>query len=254
MNTIDAQPYIKYNEHNTRRITQLPNSYFFIMQHKQAPWEFIEQYYIDDLNERNTIESNWSTEWLTHIRGKNILSIGCGPNFYDDVQFFSNVPQKFVGIDINQNNFEFLKNSTHPELLKWKKYLEEYNVAIEFLLDDIRNERKEFYNSFDTIYGTGVFGMFSQEDISKIFQLIYKYLKVGGLFIDIDWTEPRLSGNKIIERAQYQWFKPQDISMNEIIKLLKQNQFVILKKDVLNVSDPNQYMWGKIYGVIAQKK
>ena len=79
------------------------------MTHAQAPWKFVEEYYIDDLAERDTIETKFYLSWLKYIKGKNVLCLGCGPNLYDDIQFFSNFPSKIVGVDINKNNKKIVK-------------------------------------------------------------------------------------------------------------------------------------------------
>lgn len=224
------------------------------MSHIEAPLEFVEQYYIDDLAERNTPESIWALAWLKEIRGKHVLSIGCGPNFYDDVQFFSEIPDEFVGTDLNENNITFLKNSTHPEVLKWKHFLSDHKVHVELHASDVKEEQKEFINRFDTIYAIGVLGMFNKEDTVRIFKLLNIYLKHGGILVDIDWTEPYLSEEKLKERESYEWYSTQGPSVKEIGTILKDSGFEITKHDIYSVPDPKSYSWGKIYGYVAQKK
>ena len=223
------------------------------MTHTQAPLNFIEKYYTDDLSERDTKEAIWSLRWLKNVSGDNVLSVGCGPNFYDDVQFFANIPKHFVGIDINQNNIEFLKTSKHPELLKWKRFLNEQNVDIGLIINDIKEERGGFVRRFDAIYAIGVLGMFSEEDTSKIFNLLNSYLKKDGKLIDIDWTEPYLPKEKLEERKNYEWYSKQGPSIQRIGNIMKEAGFEILKHEVYNVPDPKSYSWEKIYAYVAKK-
>lgn len=220
---------------------------------KQAPLDFVEQYYVDDLAERNTLESSWSLAWLKEIQGENILSLGCGPNFYDDAQFFANIPDKFVGVDLNENNITFLKQSTHPEIIRNRKILENNHTKVSLLTADIRKEQKEFINYFDAVYAIGVLGMFQEEDITKLFKLIYSYLKPGGKLIDIDWTDERLSKEKLKERESYGWYSTQGPDIARVGELMKIVRFKIKKHSVYTVADPVAYSWGKIYGYVAEK-
>ena len=220
---------------------------------KQASWQFVEKYYTDDLTERESVESRWWLEWLKEVRGENVLSLGCGPNFYDDAQFFSEVPKDFVGVDLNENNIAFLKLSVHPEINKCKNFLRDRRTKIELFVDNIKEEKKEFIDRFDTIYAIGVLGMFNEEDTIRVFKNIQNYLKPGGRILDIDWTDSRLPKDKLRERESFEWYSKHGPSISRLGELFEQAGFKILRHEVYDVPDPETYNWGKIYGYLGER-
>ncbi len=223
------------------------------MNRKEAPWGFVEKYYTDDLNERDSPETKFYLSFLRYVKGRDILCLGCGPNLYDDVKFFSNFPNKIVGIDINKNNIEFLKTSQHPELLKIKKLLYKNKVKAELIIGDILKPRKDFVSNFDVVYAIGVVGMFKEEELKKLLKMIYSYLKPRGLFLDVDWTDCQLSEKKYQEREGYQWYSNQGPSIERLGEVIEQANFKIIKKEIYDVSNKKKYLWGKIYGYLARK-
>ncbi len=220
---------------------------------KQAPLDFVEKYYTDDLAERNTPESLWALKWLEEVKGESVLSLGCGPNFYDDAQFFTNLPKEFVGIDLNENNIAFLKQSTHPEIIRSKEVLDKNHTNISLIVANIKEKQDTFINHFDTIYANGVLGMFQEDNFVNLLKLIHLYLKPGGVLIDVDWTDVRLTREKLQERESYEWYSTQGPSIQRINELLQKTGFTILKHEVYTVPDPISYNWGKIYGYVAKK-
>lgn len=220
---------------------------------QQASWQFVEKYYIDDLTERESAESQWYLAWLKEVRGENVLCLGCGPNFYDDAQFFSKIPKNFIGIDLNENSIAFLKLSIHPEIEKFKKLLQNHHTNVELFVDNIKEVKKEFLNRFDTIYAIGVLGMFTEENTIKIFQNIWSYLKPGGKILDVDWTDCRLPEDKLRERENLEWYSKQGPNIGRLGELLEQNSFKIIRHEVYNVPRPETYGWGKIYGYLGEK-
>lgn len=219
----------------------------------QAPWEFVEKYYTDDLEERESPESKRFLQWLKYVQWGNILNIGCGPNFYDDVQFFKNIPKELIGIDINENNIEFLKQSKHPELSKRRDFLKSHGVKVDDFVWDIKDKRTEFINQFDTIYDMGVLGMFGKDELVNIFQLLSQYLKAGGRIVHIDWIDSRLTKDKLQERESFNRVKkgPTIEVFGEIMEVCG---FKILRHEVYTLTDPENYGRGKIYAYIAEKK
>lgn len=221
--------------------------------YSEAPLEFIEKYYQDDLAERNISESKWALDWLGYVIGDSILCLGCGPNFYDDVQFFQNTPKEFVGIDINKNNITFLKDSQHPEVLRWKRFLKSNNVRVELVVGNILDEQKNFIDRFDCIYAIGVLGMFEIEKTHRLFGLLNKYLKKKGIIVDIDWTEPYLTIEQLKEREYYRWFSVRGPKMEKIGSIMESEGFKIQKFASYKVINPQEYSWGRIYSYVVSK-
>ncbi|MHB8579154.1 MAG: methyltransferase domain-containing protein [Ignavibacteriaceae bacterium] len=203
--------------------------------------------------ERNTPESRWSFAWLRYVQGEKVLSVGCGPNFYDDVQFFGNTPKEFVGIDINKNNISFLKRSTHPEILKWKKFLNDNHVRFELYNENVLHDQKNFKYRFDIIYLIGVLGMFDTKMSRQLFKNLNSYLKPVGVLIDIDWTDTRLSDEKLQERKSYTWYSTEGPGIKMMGTIIKNSGFNITHNEIHYVANPKDYGWGKIYVFIANK-
>ncbi len=164
------------------------------------------------------------------------------------------MPKELVGVDINENNIEFLKRSDNPELLKCKKKLEDEKVNIELFVDDIRLERKEWKGRFDAVYAMGVAGMFQKEDLQDLLSNIHSYLKPGGIFLDIDWTDCRLPQEKYEERKSLNWYDKNNLSIPAIGALITATGFEIKKHEVHSVPNPEEYGWGKIYAYFAIKR
>ncbi len=219
----------------------------------QAPWEFVEKYYKDDLAERHSVESKWAFRWFREVRGPNVLSWGCGPNFYDDALLFPNLPKEFVGVDLNKENIAFLKESTHSEVLRCKRVLEEHKTKISLSIGDIRERQEKFLNRFNTVYAIGVLGMFKEDKLNKLLKLAYSYLKTGGRLIDVDWTDCRLPKEKYEERENYEWYSKQGPGIQRIGELMRNNGFKTVKQGIYIVRDPMEYGWGKIYAFVAEK-
>ncbi len=220
---------------------------------RQAPLSFVEKYYLDDLSERNTKETKWYLSFLKNIKGKRVLSLGCGPNLYDDVLFFSEIPEEIVGIDINKNNIEFLKKSKNSELLRCKNFLLNKKVSTKLIVGDILKTREEFVNYFDSIYAMGTIGMLKEKQLKDLLKDIHKYLKPKGIFLDIDWTENQLPKEKYKERKSYNWYDIKGPGISKIGKLMKNTGFKILKHEVYDIENKKEYMWGKMYVYLVQK-
>ncbi len=223
------------------------------MTHKEAPWEFVEKYYTDDLGEIDSPESKFYLSWLKLVKGNSVLSLGCGPNLYNDVLVFGKTPKEIVGIDINKNNIDFLKKSKHTELLKCKQLLLDKGVKKQLIVDDILKYRRVFSGYFDCVYAVGVVGMFKDEQLKKLLENIYSYLKPNGTFIDVDWTDHQLPKEKYEERFSFDWYSKDGPSIEDIGKYIKQSGFSIKQHKVYDVPNKKEYLWGKIYGYFAQK-
>lgn len=221
------------------------------MSHIQAPKNFVEDYYSADLLERGSKESKWFLSRLNAVSGENVLSFGCGPNLLDDAQFFANLPKRLTGIDINENNIEFLKGSTYPELTKCKERLQKNETTIELRVGSITDQVPEWEGGFDSVYAMGVLGMLTKDDFTKTIGLIYRYLKPGGTFLDIDWTDCRLSKEKYAERESYNWYSRQGPSVEDMVTIIADAGLSIKTNETYDVDDPDEYGWGKIYSISA---
>jgi SAM-dependent methyltransferase len=222
------------------------------MAHVEAPLDYIERYYESDLAERDAPESRFYISWLKYVKGRSVLSIGCGPNLYDDCRFFGDIPKELVGVDINKSTIEFLKSSRNANLEKARRFIRENGVRAEALVSDISKPDKSYINRFDAIYGLGTFCTFRRGKLGEVFALLRSYLKPGGLLVDVDWTECMLSDQEKARKKEYLFYNG-DQAIPEMGKLMEAAGFSILRHQVYDVPDKEAYGWGKIYGYLAEK-
>lgn len=220
---------------------------------REASFKFVEDYYTADLSERNSAESRWFLSWLENIKGDEVLSLGCGPNLLDDALFFHEAPKTLVGIDINQSNIDFINRSKHRELHRCKDFLNSRKTEVVLLVGNILEKREDFVGRFDAIYAMGVIGMFEERELKDLLLIIVSYLKPNGTFLDIDWTECRLSEDSLEERKKLNWYDTRGPSISEVGMLLQESGLSIKRHDVHSVANPREYCWGKIYGYLCHK-
>jgi len=51
-----------------------------------------------------------------YITGTSVLNVGCGPLYYEDLMHIGDVPEHYVGVDVNANGFKYLEETAHPML------------------------------------------------------------------------------------------------------------------------------------------
>jgi len=85
-----------------------------------APIEYIRDYYEGSLSKAELFprEYGYYRSFLDYVKGASVLNVGCGPLFYEDLWHFGDVPEHYVGIDVNTNAFTFMEQSQHPRLVE----------------------------------------------------------------------------------------------------------------------------------------
>lgn len=219
----------------------------------EASIEFVEKYYIDDIAESASPESIWSSQWAHYVNGESVLDVACGPQFYDDALAFAKIPQKFVGIDINKANIEFLKHTSHPNIVKAKARLEETGTNVKLLIHDLLIKEPEFVGKFNSVFASGIIGNFNETDTKLALQNIHSYLVQGGQFVMVSWANHYLNPQKLEERTASGWFQVQNLNPNDYGHLISESGFLIEKRDIYKVADPKTYEWEYIFGFVAKK-
>lgn len=220
---------------------------------KQAPLDFIKKYYQDDLNERSSPESQWYLKKLNYVNGKSVLNVGCGPCFYEDIQFFNVYPEKYYGTDINTNCIKFLKDK-EINVYKSKICIESSStLEVNLLVDNILIFNEDLVAKFDTVLCVGVLGKFNRIDIEKAIHNIFLYLKKGGRIINIDWTECKLSEKMIQERINIDWYDTEGLNRQKIVEIFNSYGFQLIKNEKYSVNNPKEYGWGEIYFHLLEK-
>ena len=219
----------------------------------RASEQFVERYYTDDLAEQESPESKWAAQWAREVKGSCVLNAACGPQFFNDALTFAETPQDLVGVDANTTNIEFLKDSEHPEILKAKKVLAGHGVNVQLLLHDIREYNATLRNRFNAVYVSGLIGSFDEVATRKIFRTLSAYLQPGGCLVIVSWADDFLSEAKLEERRRYHWYERHDLSPADVHTLLQVEGFEVRKSDAYRPHNPQEYEWGLIYGVVANK-
>ena len=123
----------------------------------QAPLSYIANYY-DSVQTKNAAFPEVAEFWLSgfrHVTGKKVLNLGCGPMLYDNMLRFGEVPETYIGLDLNAASFEFLEKSDHPSLVKARVKAETLCPNIEFIAGDVFDHMGELEGQFDTVLGIG---------------------------------------------------------------------------------------------------
>ncbi len=219
----------------------------------KASIKFVEKYYADDLAERASPESVWASQWAGYVNGDSVLDVACGPQFYDDALAFAHIPKKFVGIDINEANIEFLRTSSHPNVVEARTRFEKDGTRVELLVDDITIEKPEFRGRFDSVFASGIIGNFDEAGTRAVMRNIHSYLAPGGQFVMVSWGDDYLSKEKSEEKEASGWYQKQELKPEDYGRLISEAGFTIEKKGVHKVADPKAYEWGCIFGFVARK-
>ena len=220
------------------------------MKYQQAPLSYIKKYYEADVEETKTPESRFYQKYLRKVKGDKVLSVACGPQFYNDLQFFGRKPKEYIGLDINRNTIRFLTTSKNYSLLASKKKAKDIKTKV--LVGDILRHNPEFRGEFDCVIALAVLGMFKQNDFRKAVRNIRSYLKPGGTFLDIDWTDADLSRKTYLEKVKYRFWTNQGPSIQEQGSLIKSVGFKIVQYDQYS-PDKKTYQWGKIFVYLAKR-
>lgn len=229
---------------STSKQTLPPENY------EQAPMQYIQKYYQEDVIEESSPESKFYQRYLVDVNGTAILNVGCGPQFYNDLSFFGSKPKEYFGIDINKNTIKFLRESKNPFLLKAKEQAR--YVESKVLERDILLYEPKFKAKFDFVIAIAVLGMFKKSDFQRAIENIRTYLKPGGMLLDADWTDANLSREAYCEKVRYRFYTDEGPSIIEQSQILRRSGFKILKYDSYN---PNKktYKWGKIFIYLTEK-
>jgi SAM-dependent methyltransferase len=219
----------------------------------EASEQFVRTYYMDDLAERDSKESQWALQWHLHVRGSSVLDLGCGPQLYDDILSFGDVPREVVGIDVNTANIQFLQKSRQSHLIEARQAVRRLGTKVEIRQGDIREDNPDLRHRFQTVFASGVIGKFTESDARGIILLLTSYLTDSGRIVIVDWTDDRLTEEKFRERFDFDWYSRNGISHTHLRRLLEEGGFKVVKRGTYSVPDPERYEWGIIRAVVAKK-
>ena len=220
----------------------------------QAPYAFIRDYYrnVQRKYERFPGEASFCQLSLQHIRGPCVLNVGCGPLLYDDVLHFGDPPREYVGLDINQNTFEFLRRSRDPRLLRAKARARALGTRIEYLCADIFECEHRLEGRFNSVLGLGFFATFHSTGFDRLMRLLHRTLKDGGMLLKITWHGPHRTPEETRKKLAYRYDSPGEPSPADLVTGIERAGFTLRYQSVLEC-DPTSYGWEAIQACVFQK-
>jgi len=215
---------------------------------KFAPLEYIQDYYEGSLSKAELFpkEYGFYQSFLSYVKGASVLNVGCGPLFYEDLFHFSDVPQHYVGIDLNTNTFEYLEQSQHPRLAECKKYVELHNIQTEFIAESVFDWAAETDYRFDSVFGVGVFATFGGNEFDRLMSLFRRVLKKGGHLVNVSWDGTYYTEKQKHEKLKYRFSGTDGPTPDELIDWVERAGFHLMERRILT-TDRHAYKWDSIH-------
>lgn len=224
----------------------------------QAPYEYIQDYYEARIKRRCKFigAREFYEQQLKHVSGDKIINIGCGPQLYDDLRYFSGSPIEYMGLDVNLQNFEFMKNSSNQFLLEGKRLALDNSVNVKSIcgsiFDSSIREISELSN-VDCVLSVGFLGIFEEEKFKKAVCRIFNWLKNGGKFVNLSWCGNLQHRQLLQKRLQYQFNNKDNTDHDNIIKFTEEIGLRMTHKKLFDVPNKEEYGWSAISASVFEK-
>ena len=172
-----------------------------------APIEYIRDYYEGTLSKAALFprEYGFYQSFLSYVKGASVLNVGCGPLFYEDLVHFGEVPENYVGIDVNSNAFKYLEQSKHPRLGEGRDYVKSHNIRTEFATESVFDWAAETDARFDSVFGVGVFATFGGVEFDRLMSLLWRVLNKGGHLANVSWDGTYYTEQQYEEKLKYRF-------------------------------------------------
>ena len=215
---------------------------------KLAPLEYIRDYYEGSLNKADLFpkEYGFYQSFLSYVKGASVLNVGCGPLFYEDLRHFGEVPQHYVGIDVNTNTFEYLEQSQHPQLVEGKNYVKSHKIRTEFIAESLFDWAAETDARFDSVFGVGVFATFYGAEFDRLMSLLWRVLNKGGHLLNVSWDGSYYTDEQRRDKLKYQFDGPKGPTPDQLIDWVEKAGFKLMERRILT-TDPQTYKWDSIH-------
>lgn len=213
-----------------------------------APIEYIQDYYEGSLSKAVDFprEYGFYQAFLDYVRGKSVLNVGCGPLFYEDLVHFGEVPERYVGIDVNSNAFKYLEESAHPRLAEGREYVQSHNISTEFLAESVFEWAASTDERFDSIFGVGVFATFFGDEFDQLMNVLRRVLNEGGVLVNVSWDGWYYTEEQYQEKLKYRFSGTAGPTPDELIDWVQKNGFNLLERRILMTDGPT-YKWDSIH-------
>jgi cyclopropane fatty-acyl-phospholipid synthase-like methyltransferase len=215
---------------------------------KFAPIEYIRDYHEGSLSKADLFprEYGFYQSFLNYVRGASVLNVGCGPLFYEDLWHFGEVPQHYVGIDVNTNAFEYLEHSQHSRLIEGRNYVKSHKIRTEFIAESVFDWAAETDTRFDSVFGVGVFATFYGAEFDRLMSLLGRVLNKGGHLVNVSWDGTYYTEQQYQEKLKYHFSGTDGPTPDELIDWVQKAGFKLMERRIL-VTDPKTYRWDSIH-------
>ncbi len=215
---------------------------------KFAPIEYIRDYHEGSLSKADLFpkEYGFYQSFLSYVKGASVLNVGCGPLYYEDLMHFGEVPQHYVGIDVNTNTFEYLEQSQHPQLVEGKNYVKSHKIRTEFIAESVFDWAAETDARFDSIFGVGVFATFYGAEFDRLMSLLRRVLNKGGHLVNVSWDGTYYTEQQYQEKLKYRFSGTDGPTPDELIDWVQKAGFKLMERRILT-TDPQAYKWDSIH-------
>lgn len=219
-----------------------------------APLDYVQWYY-------NLDHERWSgfpdvtafmDSFLAEVDGAQVLNAGCGPQFFDVLFKFAELPERYVGVDISEATLTYLETATDPRLVKVREAAARSDVETEPLCADIFDCADRFRACFDTILAIGFIGTFHDEALDRLMLLLWDSLKPGGRLIKMTWHGPHRTPEQTAEKLKYGYDSQQEHQPQAFLSQIERAGFTTLRHEIFDC-DPDTYRWDIIQGCVFQR-
>lgn len=220
----------------------------------EAPYEYVSDYYahVHRINSAYPAVAEFWLSKLAHIRGDNVLNVGCGPTLYDYMLRFGRPPQEYVGLDVNKSTFDFLRHSEDPRLLDAKRRALELGTRTEYVAASALDCEERLKGRFDCILGVGFFATFHGPQLQRLLAIMAGALRSEGVLLKLTWHGPHRTEEETRKKHEYAYDNPEEPSPEELVTGFESAGFALMKQEILEC-DPESYGWDAIQFCLFRK-
>ena len=219
--------------------------------HTEAPYDYIRDYYshVHRINAKYPAVAEFWLSKLAHIRGDNVLNVGCGPTLYDYMLRFGRPPREYVGLDINKSTFDFLRKSKDPRLLDAKARVRELGTRSELIGASVFDCEEMLEGRFDCILGVGFFATFHGVQFERLLSIMARALRPGGMLLKLTWHGPHRTTQETRKKLEYAYDSREEPSPDELAAGIERAGFTLVEQEILEC-DPLTYGWDAIQSCV----
>ena len=220
----------------------------------EAPLAYVKDYY-EQLLERRRFFQEATTFYLRelrHVRGRRVLNAGCGPQLYDYLRHFGELPEVYFGVDINRSTFEYMKRSRNSALLASRRFARDECIDVRDVCADI-SDCMESLGPLDCVVGVGFFGTFCEQRFRRMIDATHRGLRPLGLLVIISWYGCHLSRRVHRRKVRYRYDGLNSPSLDETVSWTERQGFQLVHRTQFDVPDQDVYGWETIQSCVFRK-